>query len=300
MPFTPRRQIEWKLRSRTLPLGQRTLVMGVVNVTPDSFSDGGRFFAPQAAAEAALAMLDDGASIVDIGGESTRPGEHEAIGAAEEMDRVLPVIEEVLARRPDAILSVDTYKAATAQAALRAGVEIVNDVSGLLWDPAMAETCAAAACGFILMHTRGRPAAWRSLPPLASSEVVPLVAHELRRQLEIALAAGIAPERLALDPGFGFGKIGAENNALLAGMEQLRGLGQPLVAGLSRKSFLGRALAPLYAGQTAPVTARGTASIAASVAAVLAGADVLRAHDVRPALKAAAIADAVLEAAREA
>lgn len=300
MPFTPRQPIEWKLRSRTLPLGQRTLVMGVVNVTPDSFSDGGRFFAPQAAIEAALAMLDDGASIVDIGGESTRPGEHEAIGAAEEMDRVLPVIEGVLARRPDAILSVDTYKAATAQAALRAGVEIVNDVSGLLWDPAMAETCAAAACALILMHTRGRPQEWRSLPPLASSEVVPLVVRELRRQLEIALAAGIAPERLALDPGFGFGKIGAENNALLAGMERLRGLGQPLVAGLSRKSFLGRALAPLYAGQTAPVTARGTASIAASAAAVLAGADVLRAHDVRPALEAAAIADAVLEAAREA
>jgi dihydropteroate synthase len=297
MAFAPRPLFEWKLRTRSLALGRRTEIMGVVNVTPDSFSDGGRYWERQAAVEGALSMLEEGAAIVDLGGESTRPGEREPVSAAEEIDRVVPVIEAVVKHRPEAILSVDTYKAATAQAALQAGAEIVNDVSGLLWDPAMAGICASAGCGLVLVHTRGRPAEWRSLPRLSGGEVMPLVESGLNRQLGVALSAGIARERIVLDPGFGFGKIGASNYVLLAELERLRGLGQPLLAGLSRKSFLGRTLASLYGGEDAPVEARERASLAAAVAALLAGAHILRAHDVRHTLEAASIGDAVLNGA---
>src|ERR1700677_4070033 len=147
MPFATRSHFDWKLRTQSLPLGKRTLVMGVLNTSPDSFSDAGAFTTHAAAIEHALAMFDDGAAIVDIGGESTRPGKHEPVGISQEIDRVVPVVEGVLRHRPGSILSVDTYKAETAMAALRAGAEIVNDVSGLLWDRAMAQVCAVAGCG---------------------------------------------------------------------------------------------------------------------------------------------------------
>jgi dihydropteroate synthase len=271
--------------------------MGVVNLTPDSFSDGGRFLEPAAAIEGALAMFEEGAAIVDLGAESTRPGARPAVAAAEEIDRLLPVIEGVRRARPDALLSVDTYKAATAEAAIGAGAEIVNDVSGLLWDREMAGVCAASSCGLVLMHTRGRPEEWRKLPRLPAHQVLPLVARELQGQLEAAIGAGISRERIVLDPGFGFGKILENNYPLLAGLNQLRTLGQPLLAGVSRKLFLGRTLAPLFGGVDAPVDLRKNASLAAATAAILAGADLVRAHDVRPALEAAAIADAVLAAA---
>jgi dihydropteroate synthase len=297
MPFIQRSSTEWRLRTRSLALGKQTLVMGVINVTPDSFSDGGRHWIPAEAVEGALAMFEQGATIVDLGGESTRPGEHEAVSASEEIERVVPVIEDVLRHRPEAILSVDTYKAETAQAALRAGVEIVNDVSGLQWDPALAQVCVEARPGVVLMHTRGRPHEWRELPMLAEGQVVPLVRRELKHRLDAALGAGIQRERIVLDPGFGFGKRLGNNYELMVGMTELRSLGQPLLAGLSRKSFLGRTLAQVWGGVEPSVARRENASLAAATAAILAGADLVRTHEVRPTVEAAAVADALLAAA---
>jgi dihydropteroate synthase len=296
MPFPLRSRYHWKLRTRSLPLGQRTVVMGVLNTTPDSFSDGGAFSSPAAGIEYALAMFEDGADIVDIGGESTRPGKRKPVTVQEEIDRVIPVVEGVLRHRSDAILSIDTYKAPTAASALAAGVEIVNDVSGFLWDQEMARVCVAASCGVVLMHTRGRPEEWRTLPPLQQKEVAPLVRQGLHQRLQEALEAGIERERIVLDPGFGFGILLDQNYALLAGLEELSSLGQPMLAGVSRKTFLGRTLSQLYQGVDAPVGRRGNASLAAVTAAILAGAQLVRVHDVRPSREAAAIADAILAA----
>jgi dihydropteroate synthase len=293
MPFAKRSCYDWKLRTQSLPLGKRTLVMGILNTTPDSFSDGGAFATHARAIEHALAMLEDGADIVDIGGESTRPGKRQPLSIQEEIDRVLPVLEGVLRHRPESILSIDTYKSATAAAALDAGAQIVNDVSGFSWDEAMARVCAAAGCGVVLMHLRGRPEQWEELPePLVS-----LVMQELQQRLDHARLAGIGRERIILDPGIGFGKAFDRNYFLLVGLEEFSRLGQPLLAGVSRKAFLGRTLAPLHRGVDAPVERRGTASLAAVTAAILAGAHLVRVHDVRPAREAAAIADAVLLAA---
>jgi len=199
---------------------------------------------------------------------------------------------------------VDTYKAATARAALDAGAEIVNDVSGLMWDPAITAVCAEAGCGVVLMHTRGRPEEWHTLRHLASDELLFTVRAGLAASLAAAAQAGIAPEAVVLDPGYGFGKRFEENYALLARQAELLSLGRPLLAGLSRKSFLGRTLAPLYAGAqprpewgpAAPVEARETASLAALVAAILHGASIVRVHAVRPAVEAALIADAIMAA----
>ena len=296
----------WRLRSRTLELGRRTLVMGVVNITPDSFSDGGRFFEPDAAVAGAMQLLDEGADILDLGAESTRPGSRAggaagsalapAVGADEEQARLLPALEGILAARPGAVVSVDTYKAPTARAALAAGAEIVNDVSGFAWDPAMAAVCAETRCGVVLMHTRGRPEEWRTQPRLAADELLAMVRAGLVGSLEVAAKAGIAAEAIVLDPGYGFGKRFEENYLLLARQRELLELGRPLLAGVSRKSFLGRTLAPLFGGTDAPADSRGTASLAATVAAILNGASIVRVHDVRPAVEAARIADAVLAA----
>ena len=294
MPFALRTCCDWKLRTRSLPLGKRTVVMGVLNTTPDSFSDGGVFRTHAEAIEHALAMFDEGADIVDIGGESTRPGRREQVGARQEIDRVLPVMEGVLRHRPESILSVDTYKAATAAAALQAGAEIVNDVSGFLWDRAMANVCASANCGVVLMHTRGRPEEWQSLPAMEPREVVSRVRQELQQRLHEALQAGVERERIVVDPGFGFGKAYDQNYFLLAGLEELTQLGAPLLAGVSRKGFLGRTLSPLHNGLDAPAGQRGNASLAAVTVAILAGAQLVRVHEVRSTREAAAIADAVL------
>lgn len=296
MSFQRRDPFLWKLRTRELALGGRTLVMGVLNVTPDSFSDGGLFASTDDAAAAALRMLDEGADLIDIGGESTRPGTHAVVTAEEEQARVLPVIAAILKARADAVISVDTYKAATAEAAVRAGAEIVNDISGFTWDEAMAATCARLQCGVVLMHTRGRSAEWRSLPPLAKDAVLPLVKHGLAESLEAAVRSGVDRGRIVLDPGYGFGKTYDENYPLLAHQQELSALGQPLLVGVSRKSFLGRTLAPLHGGVSAPVSERGNATLAATVAAILGGAHVVRVHDVKPAVEAARIADAVLAA----
>jgi dihydropteroate synthase len=296
MPFALRSRYDWKLRTRSLPLGERTLIMGVLNTTPDSFSDAGAFSTPAAAIEHALAMFEHGADIVDIGGESTRPGKRNPVGIREEIDRVVPVLKGILRHRPEAILSIDTYKSQTAAAALEVGAEIVNDVSGFLWDEAMAQLCAAAKCGVVLMHTRGRPEEWRTLPSLDPQQVVPQVRQALQHRLAEALKAGIERERIVLDPGFGFGIVADRNYSLLAGLEELSGLGQPLLTGPSRKSFLGKTLSPLYKGIEAPLDRRENASLAAATAAILAGAHMVRVHDVRATREAAAIADAILAA----
>jgi dihydropteroate synthase len=291
-----RAHFDWKLRTRSLALGKVTRVMGILNVTPDSFSDGGLLHSVDQAVETALTMFADGAAIVDVGGESTRPGAGGTISTQQEIDRILPVIEGIRHAQPDALLSIDTYRANTAQAAVNAGAEVVNDVSGLLWDEAMASTCASLQCGVILMHARGRPSDWKSLPRLAPEEVVPLVRHGLAQRRTAAIAAGIAPERIVLDPGFGFGKIHDANYPLLQGLPMLATLGQPLLAGVSRKSFLGHTLAPLYGAAGAPVTAREHTTLAATTIAILMGASLVRVHQVRPAVEAALIADATLAA----
>ena len=270
--------------------------MGVLNITPDSFSGDGLLTDQKMAVERGLAMLEAGASILDVGGESTRPGKREALPAEEEIGRVLRVISAILERRPDATISIDTYKAETAKAAVAAGAEIVNDVSGFLWDEAMASTCAELACGVVLMHTRGRPEEWSGLPRLDPDDAVAVVKSELSERLKTALTAGVQAGRIVLDPGIGFGKVYESNYALVSRLEELRELGRPLLSGVSRKSFLGRTLAPLRGGVDAPAEERGNATIAAVTASILAGADVVRVHDVRPAVEAAAIADALLAA----
>ena len=296
----PHREItHWRLRTRTLELGGRTLVMGVVNITPDSFSDGGAYLDADAAVSHALQLLDEGADLLDLGAESTRPGtraggENPAVSAAEEQARLLPVVEGVLRARPDAIISVDTYKPATARAAVAAGTEIINDVSGLQWDAALAGVCGEARCGVVLSHTRGRPDEWRAQPRLDPDALLILVRDGLAASLDTAAEAGIPPEAVVLDPGYGFGKRFGENYALLARQAELLALGRPLLAGLSRKSFLGHTLAPLSGGEPAPPAARENASLAAMTAAILHGASIVRVHASRPAVEAARIADAVL------
>jgi len=297
MMYATRAEQEWKLRTRTLALGRRTVVMGVLNVTPDSFSDGGEHLRAEKAVERALVMLEEGAEIIDVGGESTRPGRRATVTAEEERWRVVEVIEGLLALRPEAVMSVDTYRAATAVAALEAGAEIVNDVSGLLWDAEMATVCTAYQCGVVLMHTRGRPEEWAELPELAAGTAVELVKRELAQRLEAAERAGIALECVALDAGLGFGKAGAANYELIAGMGEIAGLGRPVVAGASRKGFVGAAI-EARTGEDAPARRRLYGTLAAHTAAILAGASVVRAHDVRAAVEAAAIADAVLATAR--
>jgi dihydropteroate synthase len=292
---------EWRLRSHSLELGVRTLVMGVVNVTPDSFSDGGIAYSCEDAIKRCMQCIDEGADLLDLGGESTRPGsraggEDAAVSAEEEQARLLPVIEGVLRVRPDAVISVDTYKAATAKAALAAGAEIVNDVSGFTWDAEMARVCAEAGAGVVLMQTRGRPDEWRAQDRLAPDAVLNMVRDGLSESLSIAGHAGIGRDAIVLDAGYGFGKRFGENYELLARQDELLALGCPLLAGLSRKSFLGHTLAPLNGGETAPVDRRDNASLAAMVAAILNGASIVRVHSVRAAVEAARIADAILNA----
>jgi len=299
MPFGARPRFDWNLRTRTLALGQRTLVMGILNVTPDSFSDGGHFYSPAHAPERALTqalqMLDEGAEILDIGGESTRPNAT-PLTADEEQSRIIPVIESILRLKPEAILSIDTHHATTAALAIEAGAEIVNDVSGHLWDTIMSKTCAQLGCGTVLMHTRGRPQDWTAQPPIPSVEILPLVLAGLSERIEAATAAGIARNKIILDPGFGFGKRLDENYPLLARLDQLHQLNLPILVGASRKGFLANALAPLYEGTPPPVEDRLSATTAANVAAILGGAHIIRTHDVRPATEASAIADRILAA----
>ena len=296
MGFVRRGRFDWRLRTQGLALGERTQIMAIVNLTTDSFSgDGLAEAGMEASVAAALAALDLGADIVDLGAESTRPGA-EAASTEEEQGRLLPVLEALLKERPGAIVSVDTYHANTARVAAAAGAEIVNDVSGLLWDEGMAAAVAASGCGLVLMHTRGRSKEWRTQPALEPREVVvPVVMGGLRKQLAVALGAGVPREKIVLDPGFGFGKLGGENFVLLAGMDRLRELRYPVLAGVSRKGFLGETVRGLQLPDMPVSEARLMATVAGNVAAVLQGAHVLRVHDVQAAREAAVVADEVLK-----
>jgi dihydropteroate synthase len=312
---------QWNLGTRVLELGRRTLIMGIVNVTPDSFSDGGLYIDAEKAVLHAEKLLDEGAAIIDIGGESTRPGAlvtsataaarntdvksdatqanpvmlapvSEAVPVSEEEERrrVLPVIRDLKRRRPTAVISVDTYKASVARAAVELGAELVNDVSGFRWDPKMAKTLAELKVGAVLMHTRGRPEEWRSLPPIG--DPVLMIKRDLRQWAESATLAGIKRDRLVLDPGFGFGKRFEENYPLLAHFAELQQTGFPLLAGVSRKSFIGRALA--LGGKDAEIADRLYGTLAAETALILKGAHIIRTHDVRFTVEAARVADAIV------
>lgn len=307
----------WKLRSRQLELGARTWIMGVLNITPDSFYDGGRYLDRSAAVEHAAQLLEEGADLIDVGGESTRPGarvlagvgtpsrpsasgessrsvasKRNAVSEEEELRRVVPVIAYIKYAYPDAIISVDTYKAGVARAAIEAGAEIVNDVSAFRWDPEMARAIAQLECGAVLMHMRGRPEEWHKLAPPAN--IVQTVCDELHEWSAAAIRAGVSRERLVLDPGFGFGKSFEENYPLLARFEELHRLGFPLLAGTSRKSFVGRLLR--RNGKDAPLEERLLGTVATETAVMLKGAHIIRAHDVRAAVDAARVADAILTA----
>jgi dihydropteroate synthase len=281
---------QWNIGSRVIELGRRTLIMGIVNVTPDSFSDGGLHIDAEKAVLRGEQLLDEGATIIDVGGESTRPGVSEPVSEEEERRRVLPVIRDLKRRRPDAVVSVDTYKAGVARAAVELGAEVVNDVSGFRWDAKMAKTLAELKVGAVLMHTRGRPEEWRTLPPIGDPALI--VKRELRQWAETATLAGIKRDHLVLDPGFGFGKRFEENYPLLAHFGELQGMGFPLLAGVSRKSFIGRMLA--RDGKDAEVGERLYGTLAAEAGLILKGAHIIRTHEVRFAVQAARVADAMV------
>jgi len=282
---------QWHLGSRFIELGRRTLIMGIVNVTPDSFSDGGEYLDAEKAVVRAEQLLDEGATLIDVGGQSTRPGVAvDSVSEEQERRRVLPVIRDLKKRRPDAVVSVDTHKAAVARAAVDMGAEVVNDVSGFRWDPKMAKTVAELKVGAVLMHTRGRPEEWKTLPPIG--DPVLMVKRDLRQWAETATLAGIKRDRLVLDPGFGFGKRMEENYPLLAHFGELQQTGFPLLAGVSRKSFIGRMMA--VGGKDVEVAERIYGTVAAETALILKGAHIIRTHDVKLAVQAARVADAIV------
>ncbi|MET0555983.1 MAG: dihydropteroate synthase [Vicinamibacteria bacterium] len=277
------------LRGQPCVLGARTWVMGVLNVTPDSFSDGGRFAAAEAAVEAGLAQFAEGADVVDVGGESTRPGA-QPVAADEEIRRVVPVVA-ALRRRHHGFVSVDTTKAAVARAALDAGADLVNDVSGFRFDPALAALVAERGVPAILMHLRGDFESMHRQP--AYGDVAREVAQELDLRVRDAERAGVDPAQLVLDPGLGFAKDAGHTLELLRRLPELHALGRPLLVGPSRKSFIGRVL-DLPAGERVFGTA------AAVAASILAGAHLVRVHDVRPMVQVARVCDAILSAGTEA
>ena len=259
---------------RGLPDADRCLVMGVLNVTPDSFSDGGAYLDPDAAVAHGLDMAAEGADVVDVGGESTRPGAR-PVDADEELRRVLPVVRGLAAQVP---VSIDTRHASVAAACLAAGAVLVNDVSGARSDPAMLPLLAEAGAPVVLMHSRGESADMRSAARY--DDVVGEVREELARRLDAALRAGVDADAVVLDPGIGFHKIGAQNWQVLAGLDRLRDLGRPILVGASRKTFLGTLLGT--GDGPRPVTCRDSASLAVAVLAAGAGAWGVRVHDVAP------------------
>jgi dihydropteroate synthase len=273
-----------RLPSRTLVLGERTLVMGILNVTPDSFSDGGLFLDAERAAAHALEIERAGADILDIGAESTRPGS-EGIPAEEELRRMLPMLEKLRGRLTIPI-SVDTSKAEVAEAAAAGGAEILNDVTGLRADPRMAEIARRRKLPLILMHMRGEPRTMQ-LKPFAR-DVLRDVTAGLRRAVVLARRAGVRKSQIVLDPGIGFGKSHAQNCELLARLSELARLGFPLLVGASRKGFIGAALGGL------PESERAWGTAAAVAASVLGGAHIVRVHDVAEMAQVARVADAIL------
>jgi dihydropteroate synthase len=287
-----RKTFRLKLPSRTLALGERTLVMGVLNVTPDSFSDGGKFLQPESAIEYAFAIERAGADLLDIGGESTRPGSVET-SASQELDRILPVLEALRGRLKIPI-SVDTRRASVAELAIRAGAELVNDVSGLRSDPRIAEVAARHCVPLVLMHMRGEPRTMQAGG--FARDIMKDVIQGLRKSVAVARNAGIGKSQIILDPGIGFGKSFAQNYELLEKLPHLSKFGYPLLVGTSRKGFLGATLA--RDGKPAPPEERIWGTAATVTASILNGAHIVRVHDVAEMVQVARVADCLLNPKR--
>ena len=285
---------DWQIKDRTLPIGERTLVMGILNVTPDSFSDGDEFLSLDKAIAHADQMIADGADIIDVGGESTRPG-GEPVSAEEEIQRVVPVIAE-LTKRSDTPVSIDTTKSEVARAALDAGASIVNDISGLRFDFYVADAAARASAGLILMHSRGTPATLHRLPPVA--DIIREVINGLRASVHLAERRGVKRESMVIDPGIGFGKSQVQNLELIAKLDQLIAAfpDLPVLVGTSRKSFIGRILAD-NEGTPATASERLHGTIASMAAAVIHGAHIVRVHDVKASVDAVKTIEAIAAAA---
>ena len=274
----------WKIRDREIELSRRALVMGIINATPDSFSDGGSFLNPQAALAHGLRMVAEGAEILDVGGESTRPGA-QGVSADEEIQRVLPVIR-ALRRESQVLISIDTSKAAVAQAALDAGADIINDVTGLRGDPDMSALAASSKAGVVIMHMQGEPRTMQVSP--AYEDVVSEVGEFFRQSLAGAIASGIDPMCIALDPGIGFGKSPEHNRRLLAELSAFFPLGRPLLVGVSRKSFLG------WLAGSAAMDDRFWPGVALTSLCRERGARILRVHDVKPHTEALRMTEAII------
>ena len=290
--MTKRKLFRLKLKRTTLVMGERTLVMGVLNVTPDSFSDGGKFFRLDRAVEAALATQRAGADLLDIGAESTRPGSM-GIAASEEIARLLPVLQALRGRLKIPI-SVDTQKATVAEIALGAGAQILNDISGLKNDPRLATVAAKFRAPLILMHMRGTPRSMQKGP--FAKDVLKDVTRGLRESIATARRAGVAKSRIILDPGIGFGKSFVQNYELLGKLPHLAELGYPLLVGTSRKGFLGATLA--RNGKPAPPEERLWATAATVTASILNGAHIVRVHDVDEMVQVARVSDCLLHPRR--
>jgi dihydropteroate synthase len=272
-----------RCRDRRIEIGRRTLVMGIINVTPDSFSGDGLAGNVDAAVALARSMVEDGADLLDVGGESTRPGA-QPVPEEVERARVVPVVAAIAASL-DVPISVDTRKPSVAEAALQAGAHLINDVAGLQRDPAMGAVVAAHGAAVILMHSPGEP--WDVPWPARYADVVSEVKDYLAASVELALRAGVQPDQIVVDPGFGFGKSLADNLALLRRLGELRALGYPVLIGTSRKSTIGRIL-------DLPVEERLEGSLATLPLAIAQGADLVRVHDVRPSVRVVRVADAVV------
>lgn len=262
---------------------KRTYIMGILNVTPDSFSDGGLYFNKERAVEHALRIEEEGADIIDVGGESTRPGS-EPVAVKEELRRVIPVIEEI-AKRVKIPISIDTYKAGVARAALSAGASMVNDISGLWFDPKMPEVIAEYQVPVVIMHIKGTPRDMQINPTYTA--LIPEIMDYLREGIKIAIKAGVDPQRIIIDPGIGFGKSLEHNLEILRHLSEFKDLGKPILIGPSRKSFIGKILGDL------PVTERLEGTASAVAIGILNGANIIRVHDVRAMLRVAKTADAI-------
>jgi dihydropteroate synthase len=280
-----RKRYLWKLKSREIQLGDRTLIMGVLNVTPDSFSDGGRFVEPEKAYARALQIEEEGADILDIGAESTRPGSARIV-EAEELRRLVPVLRR-LRDKLTIPICVDTYKANVAERAIELGVEIINDPSGLTFDPLMAKVASTHNAGIVLNHMRGTPETWAKLPPMP--DPMGITVHDLQASVHRARQGGIEMARMIVDPGLGFGKRKEENARLISGLGTLNQLDLPILAGPSRKSFLAQA------------TPEGLlmATAAATALCIINGAHLVRVHDIKEMLAVVQTADMVARAAAQ-
>jgi dihydropteroate synthase len=278
----------WKTRSRTLDLSRSAKIMGILNVTPDSFSDGGQFFSLEAAVSHARELIVEGAEIIDVGGESTRPGA-DPVALEEELRRIIPVIQKIRSQFPSVLISVDTYKAATARQAIRAGADIINDITALRGDPSMIEVVLESGAAVVLMHMQGQPKTMQVAP--SYQDVVSEVVAFLRDRRDWLVDRGVDRESIAIDPGFGFGKRLSDNIKLMRNLEAFNVLAQPLLIGVSRKS----GLAQLAGDSALPAAKRIWPTVALTCLLREKGAHLLRVHDVKPNLEALRMTEAILE-----